>query len=138
MSLAGGGLRHLEELDRVTAMCLLSRERVGRLAFCLNGRPHIEVVNFVVVDGDVLFRIAVGAKSAALGNSGTFALQCDRLNPANRTGWTVTVRGPARSLRPAEVAALAELPDPWAPGERRRIVRLAVREVFGRAVCADE
>ncbi|WP_019875252.1 pyridoxamine 5'-phosphate oxidase family protein [Sporichthya polymorpha] len=138
MSLPGSVVRHLDPLDEKTAMTLLAREQVGRLAFCMHGGPHIEVVNFVVVDGDVIFRIGVSAKLAALGRGGVFALQCDRINTGTRTGWTVTVQGPARTLSAEEVAALPIQPDPWAPGERPRVVCLTPRHIFGRVLSADE
>jgi nitroimidazol reductase NimA-like FMN-containing flavoprotein (pyridoxamine 5'-phosphate oxidase superfamily) len=137
MSMPAASLRHIEPLDAGPARTLMARERVGRIAFCLNGSPHIEVVNFVLADGDPVFRIGVSAKLIALGRGGLFALQCDRLNAGTRTGWTVTVRGPARSLRPDEIANLPEHPEPWAPGVRSRVVRLSARQVFGRLISAD-
>ncbi|GAA0630561.1 hypothetical protein GCM10009547_37910 [Sporichthya brevicatena] len=138
MSLPGSVVRHLDPLDEKTAMTLMAREQVGRLAFCMSGAPHIEVVNFVVVDGDVLFRIGVSTKLAALGQSGMFAVQCDRINTGTRTGWTVTVQGHARTLTDDEVAGLPVQPEPWAPGDRARVVRLTPRHIFGRVLSADE
>jgi nitroimidazol reductase NimA-like FMN-containing flavoprotein (pyridoxamine 5'-phosphate oxidase superfamily) len=138
MSVVAPGMRHLDPIDTGTALRLMARERLARLAFCLDGSPHIEVVNFVLVDGDPVFRIGVGAKLAALGRGGPFALQCDRINPGTRTGWTVTITGPARTLKPAEVAALPFQPDPWAPGERSRVIRMTTSQVFGRVLSADE
>jgi nitroimidazol reductase NimA-like FMN-containing flavoprotein (pyridoxamine 5'-phosphate oxidase superfamily) len=138
MSIAAAPLRHLEPLDSVTALTLMQRERVGRLAFCLHGAPHIELVNFVLVDGDPVFRIGVGAKLMAVGRGGPLALQCDRINAGTRTGWTVTITGPAHILKPAEIEALPEQPEPWAPGDRSRFIRLTARQVFGRALSADE
>jgi hypothetical protein len=138
MAISTPGTRHLDLLDPDTAMTLLAGESVGRLAFCLQGAPHIELVNFVAVDGDPVFRIGVGAKSMALGRGEPFALQCDRLNPGTRTGWTVTVTGPVRSLRPNEIDSLPAFPEPWAPGERPRVVRLSVRQIFGRVLSVDE
>lgn len=138
MSLSAHAMRRLDALDVRTAMTLMAREHVGRLAFCVHGTPHIEVVNFVIVDGEPVFRIGVGAKLAALGRDGQFALQCDRLNPGARTGWTVTVQGQARSLTAAEVAELPALPDPWAPGDRSHVVRMTPRQIVGRMLSADE
>lgn len=137
MSLSARSLRRLDPLEPQTAMTLMAREQVGRLAFCLQGAPHIEVVNFVVVDGDPIFRIGVSAKLAALGRGVPFALQCDRLNPGTRTGWTVTVSGPAHGLTPDEIAQLPVQPEPWAPGERSRMVRLTPNQIFGRLISAD-
>lgn len=138
MSLSAHAMRRFDPLDARTAMTLMAREQVGRLAFCVHGTPHIEVVNFVLVDGDPVFRIGVSAKLAALGRGDQFALQCDRLNPGTRTGWTVTVRGDARSLSAAEIAELPELPEPWAPGDRSHVVRLTSRQIVGRVLSADE
>lgn len=138
MSLPAGSMRHLDPLDVSTATALMSGERVGRLAFCLDGAPHIEVVNFAMVDGDPVFRIGVSAKLSALGRGGPFALQCDRLNPNTRTGWTVTMSGVGRALKADEIAKLPEQPEPWAPGKRARVVRLSIRQVFGRVLSVDE
>ncbi len=138
MSRSARAMRQFDPLDRRTAMTLLAREQVGRLAFCLDGTPHIEVVNFVVVDGDVIFRIGTSAKLAALGRGRPFALQCDRLNADTRTGWTVTVSGPVRTLTPAEIDGLPVQPEPWAPGERERVICLTSRQVVGRVLSADE
>jgi hypothetical protein len=138
MSVVSAPTRYLEPLDSATALTLMARERLGRLAFCLHNTPHIELVNFVLVDGDPVFRIGVGAKLMAVGRGGPFALQCDHINPDTRTGWTATITGPARTLRPAEVAELPELPEPWAPGERARVIRLTNRQVFARMLSADE
>jgi hypothetical protein len=138
MSTASPAIRHLDPLDAPTALKLMARERVGRLAFCLHGTPHIEVVNFVLVDGDPVFRIGVGAKLMAVGRGGPFAFQCDRINPGTQTGWTVTLVGPARTLKPAEIEALPEQPEPWAPGDHSRVIRLSTHQVFGRMLSADE
>lgn len=138
MSLSAHAMRRLDPLDARTAMTLMAREQVGRLAFCVHGTPHIEVVNFVLVDGDPVFRIGVSAKLAALGRGGAFALQCDRLNPGTRTGWTVTVRGPAHALTAEEIDELPALPEPWAPGDRSRVARLTTRQIAGRMLSADE
>lgn len=138
MSLSAHALRRLDPIDARTAMTLLAREEVGRLAFCADGTPHIEVVNFVVVDGTIVFRMGVGAKSAALGRGASFALQCDRLNRGTRTGWTVTLSGPVRVLTADEVAALPAQPEPWAPGDRSRVVCLTPRQIVGRLVSGDE
>lgn len=138
MSLSAQALRRFDPLDPRTAMTLLAREEVGRLAFCVDGVPHIEVVNFVVADEAFCFRIGISAKLAALGRGGSFALQCDRLNPGTRTGWTVTVRGPVRTLTADEVVALPVQPEPWAPGDRTYVVCLTPRQIAGRLLSADE
>jgi nitroimidazol reductase NimA-like FMN-containing flavoprotein (pyridoxamine 5'-phosphate oxidase superfamily) len=138
MSIVSAGMRHLDPLTPDTALSLMAQERVGRLAFCLHGAPHIEVVNFVLVDGDPVFRIGVGAKLMAVGRGGPFALQCDHINAGTRTGWTVTVQGPGRILKAAEVADLPLQPESWAPGERARVVRMTTRQVFGRMLSVDE
>jgi len=131
-----GAPRPLTALDRDTALGLLGGERIGRLAYCVDSRPHLEVVNFVLAGERVIFRIAVSAKLVALGRGVPFAVQADRLDADNRTGWTVTVVGPARAMTAAEIDRLDESPQPWIEEERPRYVALTIHQVHGRMLSA--
>lgn len=129
--------RRLVELDRERSLDLLRDQSpgVGRLAFSLFGTPHIEVVNYLVDEhGDVIFRIDPGSKLIALLQGGQFAFQVDDIDLGSRSGWTVTVSGPAeRVLGPAADDLVGRV-TPWAAGERRFVVRLRPRAVVGRAL----
>lgn len=71
--------RELETLDPEECMMLLATVPVGRVAFCVNVEPRIEVINFVVDDGSVLVRMA-SSKTAAVGRGASFALEANRLD----------------------------------------------------------
>jgi nitroimidazol reductase NimA-like FMN-containing flavoprotein (pyridoxamine 5'-phosphate oxidase superfamily) len=127
--------RTLEVLARDECLSLLAGRRHGRLAYCYLGRPHIEVLNFVVDGGDVVIRMGVGAKSAAIGGGGFLALEVDSLDDAGGTGWDVTVSGPvAWVTEPAELDRLGELLHCSAPGDRPHIARIVCTQVFGRRI----
>ncbi len=79
----------LSPIERDVALSLICRAGVGRLAWCENGWPHVEVVNFVL-DGDrPVFRIGTSTKLFGVLNGALFALQVDHIDPVTRTGWTV-------------------------------------------------
>jgi hypothetical protein len=132
---AGTSGRTLAVLARDECLELLAGWRHGRLAYCYLGRPHVEVVNFLVDGGDVVIRMGVGAKSAAIGRGGFFALEVDSIDDAAGTGWDVTVSGPvAWVTEPAELDRLGRLLSCSAPGERPHIARIACAQVFGRRI----
>jgi hypothetical protein len=89
------------------------------------------------MDGDaVVFRTAVGTKLDAASRS-TVAFEVDSLDMDEHEGWSVVVRGIAQEItdfdRPDLVARVGALPlDPWAPGDKPHLVRLASDTVTGR------
>lgn len=131
------GRRELETLDHAECMMLLATVPVGRVAFCVEGEPRIEVINFVVDDGSVLMRMASSSKTAAVGRGARFALEADRIDEVNGTGWDVTVVGTVAWLtEPGEIERTNRLVHPWAPGERPYLARLTPQRVFGRRLRA--
>jgi nitroimidazol reductase NimA-like FMN-containing flavoprotein (pyridoxamine 5'-phosphate oxidase superfamily) len=124
--------RDLEVLDRDECLRLLAGAQVGRLAFVLHGRPHIEVVNFAVHEDAILMRCAVGAKTVAVGRGDRLALEADEIDLESHTGWNVTVSGRARLVPLARTGDFLPLVTPWAAGERSRVIRLLPDAVSGR------
>jgi hypothetical protein len=127
----------LAELDRSTALQLLGEAKLGRLAFCMYGTPHIEPVNFVLVDGDPVFRVGVSSKLSAGLSGRKFALQADRIDERTHTGWAVTVSGPMHVVAREDGERLAAGLVPWAGGERPYVMRLTARQVFGRRLLGN-
>lgn len=112
---------------------LLATVPVGRVAYCVQGRPHIEVINYVVDDGTVLIRMAASDKSVAVERGGHFALEADRLDTVNGTGWNVTVIGPVAWItEPSAIQRALRLVHAWAPGEKLCFARISAEHVFGR------
>lgn len=129
--------RRLDVLDRAECLALLGSASVGRVAYSVCGAPRIDVVNFLL-DGDgAVIRMGIGARSAAVGRGGPFALEADQLDELNGTVWSVTAIGPVRWLSdPAELSRLDPLLHSAAPGDRSHFARITFGHVFGRRLRA--
>lgn len=111
---------------------LLGGATLGRLVTSVDGRPEIFPVNYAVQRQTILFRTAEGTKlvSAAINNQVVF--EVDDHNVAE--GWSVIVRGTARSLRSDDEIADAERAQvlPWTSYEKSHYVRVIPEMVTGR------
>lgn len=111
---------------------LLAGATLGRLVTAVDGRPEIFPVNYVVQRKTILFRTAPGTKlvSAAINNQVVF--EVDDHNVAE--GWSVILRGTARSVRTAEQLAEAERAQllSWTGSEKSHYVRVVPEAVTGR------
>jgi nitroimidazol reductase NimA-like FMN-containing flavoprotein (pyridoxamine 5'-phosphate oxidase superfamily) len=117
---------------------LLQTVRVGRLVFTESALPAVQPVNFRLHRGQVVIRVAGGAKLAAATDRSVVAFEADELDPDLRTGWSVTVVGHAEPI--TEVAELLEISgtwlQPWADGRRDHFVRIRTQKVTGRKLLA--
>ena len=111
---------------------LLASHALGRLITSVGGEPEIFPVNFVVQDRTVLFRTAEGTKlvSAAINNNVVF--EADDHNVAE--GWSVIVRGIARTLRTDDEIRTAERAQllPWTATVKPHYVRVLPSRITGR------
>ncbi|MGY1763527.1 pyridoxamine 5'-phosphate oxidase family protein [Geodermatophilus sp. SYSU D00779] len=108
----------LVPLDDVECRALLLGGRIGRLAFTRNALPAIQPVSYRVHDGEVVIPAVPDSRFVPRSWGAVVALGVDSYDDATRTGWSVTVVGPSRSVvDPAEVAALDALP--WSPAGTR-------------------
>jgi uncharacterized protein len=111
---------------------LLGSVALGRLVTSVDGRPEIFPVNFVVQRRTVLFRTAEGTKlvSAAINNQVVF--EADEHNVVE--GWSVIVRGMARTLRGDDEIEEAERAQllPWIATVKSHFVRINPTQVTGR------
>jgi uncharacterized protein len=111
---------------------LLSGRTLGRLVTSVDGQPEIFPVNYVVQRRTILFRTAEGTKliSAAINNHVVF--EVDDHNVAE--GWSVIVKGIARSLRTNEQIEDAERAQvlSWTASEKSHYVRILPEMVTGR------
>ena len=111
---------------------LLSRVSLGRLVTSADGIPAIFPVNFVVQERTVLFRTAAGTKlvSSAINNQVLF--EADDHNASD--GWSVIVKGVARSLHTDEDIERAERAHllPWTATVKEHYVRVIPTQVTGR------
>jgi uncharacterized protein len=111
---------------------LLSGMTLGRLITSVDGQPEVFPVNYVVQRRTILFRTAEGTKliSAAINNHVVF--EVDDHNVAE--GWSVVVKGIARSLRTDEQIEDAERAQAlsWTASEKSHYVRILPEMVTGR------
>lgn len=131
--------RHqLEILERDQCLDLLDTVRVGRLVFTEHALPAVQPVNFRLWQGDIVIRIASGAKLAAAMDNLVVAFQADDLDPDLRAGWSVTVVGHTQLI--TRIDDLVELSgiflDPWVDGRRDHFVRIRTEQVTGRRLGA--
>jgi len=119
-------------LSETESWNLLASVALGRLITSVDGEPEVFPVNFVVQDRTVLFRTAEGTKlvSAAINNNVVF--EADDHNVAQ--GWSVVVRGIARTLRTDDEISAAERAQllPWTATIKQHHVRVIPSRITGR------
>jgi transcriptional regulator with XRE-family HTH domain len=106
---------------------------IGRIVLSSDTGPVAFPVNFVFIDGTVVFRTS----DAMIGTiSGVVAFEVDHIDEAMSEGWSVLVRGHARLIEEsAERLAIARLDlEPWAGGARLNLVGIAPFELTGRVI----
>jgi len=113
---------------------LLDASAVGRLAVDIAGQPDIFPINFIVNDGGIVFRSAAGSKLAGAVLNRFVAFEIDGYEPAERTAWSVVVKGQASPIeRMQEVFDAEDLPlFPWIAWEKPNFVRITPTSVTGR------
>jgi uncharacterized protein len=111
---------------------LMSGVALGRLVTSVDGLPEIFPVNFVVQHKSVLFRTAEGTKLVSTAINNRVLFEVDEHNVAE--GWSVIVKGRARSLRTDEQIEEAERAQllPWLSSEKTHYVRVLPDMVTGR------
>lgn len=113
---------------------LLHSATVGRLAVDVAGRPDIYPINFVIDDGAIIFRTGAGTKLAAAALMHHVAFEIDGYVPADRTAWSVVVKGWADQVESMnDLFEVEELPlYPWAAHPKPNFVKITPHEVTGR------
>lgn len=111
---------------------LMGGMSLGRLVTSVNGEPEIFPVNFVVQHRSVLFRTAEDTKLVSTAINNRVLFEVDDHNVAE--GWSVIVKGRARSLRTNEQIEEAERAQllPWTSSEKTHYVRVVPEMVTGR------
>jgi len=129
---------HPEFTELSTQQCreLLSAHGVGRIAVPTESGPVIVPVNYSVVEGAVVFRTAPDTTPAQAAGC-QVAFEVDRIDDAFSQGWSVLVRGHARTVTdPDDVRRLAEraYSTPWAGGRRDVWVHIDPLVITGRRI----
>jgi nitroimidazol reductase NimA-like FMN-containing flavoprotein (pyridoxamine 5'-phosphate oxidase superfamily) len=128
------GDRELVPLDRAEAVRLLTGGRYGRLVFTHRALPEVMPVNYRVVDGAVVVRVADSSRAVEGAVDTVVAFQADEIDVASRTGWSVTVIGHTSEIvdREERARVLALPLVTWAGGRRDRLIRVPLDRVTGR------
>lgn len=129
----GAWVQHLNEQE---CWRLLARSPVGRVGVLIDSAPEIYPVNHLVYDDTIVFRTDPGAKLRGLTRSPMVCFEVDELDTANRTAWSVLVKGRAREIDPpTPLHRLAELPwDCWELGPKDHWIRIVAAEITGRRI----
>jgi uncharacterized protein len=112
------GDRVVQPLDVSDCHALLGTVRIGRLAFTRDAMPAIQPVSFRLHGDRLVIPARTGSRLLPGTRGAVVAFEADAFDDEGRTGWTVTVVGPSRSVtEPAEVATLDGLawagPSTW-------------------------
>ena len=127
----------VEVLDRAECLALLATERLGRVAVQADPGvgPHVVPVNYALVRGRVVMRVAPGTKFDRLVTE-PVTFEVDNFDSFRRVGWSVVVEGFAEEASDEEMAveevnfhSLLDMPD-------SRWVRLVPRSITGRRLAA--
>jgi nitroimidazol reductase NimA-like FMN-containing flavoprotein (pyridoxamine 5'-phosphate oxidase superfamily) len=111
---------------------LVSSRALGRLVTSVDGQPEIFPVNFVVQQRTILFRTAEGTKLVSTAINNNVLFEVDDHNVVD--GWSVIVKGVARTLRTDEEIDEAERAQllPWTATVKQHFVRIRPVSVTGR------
>ena len=122
-------------LDRAESFRLLAGVPSGRLIFTINALPAVRPVNFALVDGLIVLRMAA-ATGARKVHDMIVAFEADDLDPALASGWSVTVIGRAALVTDLSTIARYQAPPqvPRAPGVRDQFVTITTELVEGLRV----
>jgi nitroimidazol reductase NimA-like FMN-containing flavoprotein (pyridoxamine 5'-phosphate oxidase superfamily) len=126
---------HFEEMPPQDCLVLLNLAYVGRVGVSVHALPVILPVNYVMHEGDVVFRVGAGTKLAAATSGTVVAFEVDHHDPQGITGWSVLLQGRTEEIDdPAELARVRELPlHSWAlDGAADHYVRLHPTMMSGR------
>ena len=128
----------LEQLSRAECLRLVGQVPLGRIAYTRQALPAVELVNFTLVDGDIIIRTDSGGKLAAATRGAVVAFEADSVDVAARAGWSVTVVGYSRAVTDEEEIRRLEQVGlvPWAPGKRDHFIRISPTLVNGRRLAA--
>jgi hypothetical protein len=126
----------LEQLSRDECMLLMGSVTVGRIVYTRQALPAVELVNFAIVDGDIVIRTRAEGKLAAATRGAVVAFEADSVEPDRHAGWSVAIVGQARAVTDGtEIRGLERVAPPsWVPGEGDHFIRISPAIVNGRRV----
>jgi hypothetical protein len=96
--------------------------------------PAAYPVNFVALADGIVFRTRAGGGLDSAVRGTVVGFEADAYDEELRTGWSVLVVGPAEEVADPDVHGLFPRGEPWAGGDRDRLVRIRYGRVTGRRV----
>jgi len=114
---------------------MLAGQSIGRVVFCHEGRVEIFPVNYALHENQVLFATNQGRKLTGVAH-GEIAFEVDWVDPSSRSGWSVVVRGTARSLTEIDsdtAAVIRRACLSWT-GSKDFVVLVRAQSITGRRV----
>lgn len=127
----------VEILSHAECLRLLFGQRIGRVAFVEDGELTVLPVRYLLHDGKVVLRSAVGAKLDAAVRQAAVAFEVDSWDEAQRTGWSVLVHGTAHQVTDtAQEDALEQLGlESWVQSpQATHWIEIHPLEITGRTV----
>jgi uncharacterized protein len=124
----------LEHMPRDECMRLMASVPVGRIVYTRQALPAVALVNFALLDGDIVIRTDAGGELAAATRGAIVAFEADSVDTVEHAGWSVTVVGDSRAVTGSEeIQDLARIAlTPWAPVKRDHYIRISPAIVHGR------
>jgi hypothetical protein len=126
----------LEKLSRDECMRLMGLVPVGRIVYTRQALPAVELVNFALIDGDIVIRTSAEGKLAAATREAVVAFEADSVDLGGHAGWSVTIVGQARAVTDGEESRCLERTalTSWVPGQGGHFIRISPAIVNGRRV----
>lgn len=120
----------------------LAAHSVGRVGVIVDGFPLVVPVNYALDDRVAVIRTAPDSVLAHADGSNV-TVQIDQFDLTKKSGWSVTLRGAGRALKPQDPQELWDRTratglSPWAPGERPLWIRITPEAVSGRRIVAGD
>ncbi|WP_350275708.1 pyridoxamine 5'-phosphate oxidase family protein [Kribbella sp. HUAS MG21] len=123
--------RRVENLDRATALALLTTVGFGRVVFTQNALPAVRPVNHLLDDGQVIIRTRLSAAVTRVAGE-VVAYEADDLDAVRRLGWSVVVTGTARTVDdPVRIARLEQALLPWVDQPMNTVIAIDTDLVTG-------
>lgn len=123
-------------LDEAECLARLRATEVGRVGVVVDDQPLVFPVNYVLEGRSIVVRTDAG--TLLRGASLRFvAFEIDSFDAASRSGWSVMVQGMGHDITDnidltSEHLQTVEVL-PWAPGAKRRLLRIDPSTITGRS-----
>jgi hypothetical protein len=130
------GTAPLVTMTEDEALRLLGTQQVGRLVYTRRALPAVTPVNFVLHEGAIWIWTASTTSMAQAVRGAVVAFEVDRLDEANRTGWSVVALGVAELVvNRTEIERAAGFgPEPWVSGRKEHLLRIPLKMISGRRI----